>query len=115
MTLHEWSGVPAEAMNPKMTRRVIHAARITIARLEMLAGAHVPEHSHENEQITMVERGRLRFHFGSREVVVGPGQCLEIPPNLPHSVDVLEDSSVTDLFSPRREDWIRGEDAYLRG
>ena len=38
-----------------------------------------------------------------------------IPPNAPHLVEALEDSLATDLFSPIREDWIRGDDAYLRG
>jgi hypothetical protein len=26
----------------------------------------------------------------------------------------LEDTVVTDVFAPRREDWIAGDDAYLR-
>jgi hypothetical protein len=29
-------------------------------------------------------------------------------------VEALEDSLATDLFTPAREDWIRGDDAYLR-
>jgi len=29
-------------------------------------------------------------------------------------VEALEDSLAVDLFSPPREDWIRGDDAYLR-
>lgn len=114
MTLHEWRTILAEPMNPKVTRQVIHTPHMTIARLDMLAGAHVPEHAHVNEQVSMVERGLLRFHLAGREVLVGAGQSLEIPPEVPHSVDVLEDALVTDLFTPRREDWIRGDDAYLR-
>ena len=31
------------------------------------------------------------------------------------SVEALEDSVAVDLFAPVREDWRRGEDAYLRG
>jgi hypothetical protein len=30
-------------------------------------------------------------------------------------VEALEDSLVLDVFAPRREDWLRGDDAYLRG
>lgn len=115
MTLHEWNQIAGEAMNPKVVRRVIHTGRMTIARLELQAGAHVPEHAHENEQVSMVESGLLCFHLEGREVLVGPGQTLEIPSREPHSVDVIEDAVVTDVFAPRREDWIRGEDAYLRG
>jgi len=33
---------------------------------------------------------------------------------VPHSVEALEDCVALDLFSPRREDWLRGDDAYLR-
>ena len=62
----------------------------------------------------MVHTGKLVFHINDTEVTLGPGESLEIPPNVPHSVDVIEDSIVTDLFTPRREDWISGNDAYLR-
>jgi len=39
---------------------------------------------------------------------------MRLAPNQAHAVEVLEDSIVLDLFSPPREDWIRGDDAYLR-
>jgi quercetin dioxygenase-like cupin family protein len=39
---------------------------------------------------------------------------LQISGNEPHGVEALEDSVAFDLFSPVREDWIRGDDAYLR-
>jgi hypothetical protein len=29
-------------------------------------------------------------------------------------VEALEDTVAVDVFSPVREDWIRGDDAYLR-
>jgi quercetin dioxygenase-like cupin family protein len=62
----------------------------------------------------MVHAGKIVFHMEGQAIEVGPGQALEIPPNVPHSVDVLEDSIVTDYFTPRREDWLSGNDAYLR-
>ena len=59
--------------------------------------------------------GLLRFEIGDGEVVtLGAGESLVIPPHVPHSVLSEEDTDVTDVFAPRREDWIRGEDAYLR-
>ena len=75
----------------------------------------MPMHHHENEQVTVVESGSLLFFFPDREQVVKAGDILPIPPNLPHKVEALEDSVATDLFSPVREDWVRGDDAYLRG
>jgi hypothetical protein len=29
-------------------------------------------------------------------------------------VEALEDTVALDIFTPAREDWIRGDDAYLR-
>ena len=43
------------------------------------------------------------------------GASLLIESDVPHEVEALEDSVVLDVFAPRREDWIRGDDAYLRG
>jgi len=46
--------------------------------------------------------------------LVRGGEALRIPPNAPHMVEAMEDCIVTDLFAPRREDWISGDDSYLR-
>jgi len=103
-----------EQLNPKVGRRHFHANNMTIARLEIKKDAVVPEHSHINEQISMVESGALQFNIGGSERVVRGGEVLVIPPDVPHGVVALEDTVVVDMFSPTREDWIRGDDAYLR-
>jgi len=103
-----------EQLNPKVGRRAIHGTNVTIARLEIQKDATVPEHSHVNEQVTMVERGALQFSIEGREQIVRAGEVLVIPPHAPHGVVALEDTIVVDMFSPAREDWIRGDDAYLR-
>ena len=114
MRLHCWNEIPAEALNPFLTRRMLNTERLTIARLELRQGCEVPRHSHENEQVTTVESGCLRFFFDDSQIDVHPGQSLEIPSGAAHSVTALEDSVALDLFAPRREDWIQGGDSYLR-
>lgn len=109
-----WEAVPREQLNPKFRRRVFHGSHITVARLELAEGAIVPVHQHENEQISMVETGSLRFEFPDEHVTVRAGEALRIAPHRPHSVFALEATSVTDIFAPVREDWRRGDDAYLR-
>jgi quercetin dioxygenase-like cupin family protein len=109
-----WNTVPLENLSPLVSRRVIHTQHMTIAKLTLKKGAVVPLHHHENEQITMMESGALRFEMGGRNIVVRTGDVLPIPPNLPHMVEALEDTLATDVFTPPREDWIRGDDAYLR-
>ncbi|HWB96033.1 MAG TPA: cupin domain-containing protein [Bryobacteraceae bacterium] len=114
MQVFDWSRIEREQLNPQLTRQVIHGEKITVARLELVKGALVPLHSHANEQITVLERGSLRFVINGEEKVLRAGEVMEIPPHAPHSVLALEDSTAMDLFSPVREDWIRGDDAYLR-
>jgi len=114
MQVYRWNKVEKEQINPRLTRQMIHGETMTIARLEMKEGAFVPEHQHVNEQVTTVEAGRLKFVFGGKELIISAGESLQIPPNLPHSAEALEDSTAVDVFSPPREDWIRGDDAYLR-
>jgi len=101
-------------MNPLLSRQAIHGQNITIARIKLSKSALVPLHSHPNEQITMLERGALRFVVSGLETILRAGEVLAIPPHAPHMVEALEDSLAVDLFAPVREDWIRGDDAYLR-
>ena len=114
VTHYDWSSAPREALSEKLTRQVFHTELMTIARLEVKKGGVVPVHWHENEQVSMVLEGRLKFLLNDGDVIVGPGQTLVLPSMAPHGVEVLEDTVVVDVFTPRREDWLRGEDAYLR-
>jgi quercetin dioxygenase-like cupin family protein len=114
MQTYQWASIEKEQMNPFLVRQVIHGDMMTIARLELKKGCNVPAHSHHNEQIAMVQSGRILFNIDGVESILGAGETIRIPPNVPHFVDVIEDCIVFDLFSPRREDWIRGDDAYLR-
>ena len=114
MHLYDWNTMPEEKLNPLVTRRAVHTERMTIAKLRLSKGAIVPLHQHENEQVTMMDDGALRFEIGGRDIIVRAGESLVIPSNVPHLVEALEDSIATDLFTPPRQDWIAGDDAYLR-
>ena len=113
--MQRWSEEPVEQLSPTIGRQLIHTETMTLARIVLREGALVPRHEHENEQIATVLEGRLRFVVGDEERVVVAGETVPLPANVPHEVEALEDSVVLDVFSPAREDWRRGEDAYLRG
>ena len=114
MSAFSWEQIPPEQMNPLVSRRVMHGAQMTIAQVLLNKGAQVPEHHHPHEQTTMLKSGKLVFRMQGKEVVVEAGTLLNIPPHVPHAVEALEDSEAIDVFSPTRDDWQRGDDAYLR-
>jgi quercetin dioxygenase-like cupin family protein len=110
-----WETEPIEPLNDRIGRQMLNGDAMTLARITLAQGAVVPEHSHPNEQIATVLSGRLRFRLGGEERVVDAGSSVLIAGDVPHEVEALEDSVVLDAFAPRRDDWIRGDDAYLRG
>jgi quercetin dioxygenase-like cupin family protein len=113
-TLHAWKNVPAQEVTAGLMRQFVTASRVTIAKFDMKAGCVVPSHAHENEQVSYVISGALKFHVDGKDVVVSAGELLQIPPHVPHGVEVLEDAHVIDVFSPIRQDWIDGTDTYFK-
>ena len=116
-THYRWAEVPKEDVKWDLSRRLITGERLMIAHVYLDKGCLVPQHSHENEQLTYILQGRLRFFLGkdgSELVDVAAGEVLHIPPNLPHEAEALEDTLDVDVFSPPRQDWLDQTDAYLR-
>ena len=113
-----WDEVRREEMNALLDRRVITGERVMVAQVFLKKGCIVPRHTHHNEQVTYILQGALRFWIGEEpavERVVRAGEVLVIPSNLPHKAEALEDTLDLDVFSPPRQDWLDGTDAYLRG
>ncbi|HTU49739.1 MAG TPA: cupin domain-containing protein [Acidobacteriaceae bacterium] len=106
--------MPVEHLNPLIDRQFVAGERSMLARIILRKGSIVPQHSHDNEQISYVLEGALKFVIEGEELIVRSGEILVIPPNLPHSAEAIEDTVDLDIFCPPREDWIRGTDAYLR-
>lgn len=106
--------LPIEHLTPLIERQYVHGEQAMLARLLLRKGCVVPEHSHANEQITYVLDGALQFQIQGQKIVVGAGEMLVIPANVPHSAVALEDTIDLDVFCPPRADWIAGTDSYLR-
>ena len=117
--LAAWNDVPLEAVTDTISRRLFTGERMMLAHVHLKKGAIVPWHSHENEQITWIVEGALRFWLGEegsdgvQELVISAGETMYIPSNLPHKAEALEDTFDVDIFSPPRQDWLDGTDSYF--
>jgi quercetin dioxygenase-like cupin family protein len=108
--------MPKEIVTDTISRRIITGDDIMIAHVYLEKGAIVPQHSHHNEQVTYILEGALHFWIGddgSEEIVVGAGEVLHIPSNVPHRAQAIEDTLDVDVFSPPRADWLNGTDSYF--
>jgi len=114
---YRWDDMPKEEVSDMIDRRIINGDRMMLTHVYLKKGCIVPQHSHENEQLTYILEGSLHFWIGDngeQEVTVGPGEVLVIPSNVKHKAEALEDTLDVDVFCPPRQDWIDKTDAYLR-
>lgn len=117
VTLYTIDDIPLETVSPTLDRRLITGERIMLAHVYLKKGGIVPLHHHENEQLSYVLEGTLKFWIGAEdgeEVMVRRGEVLHIPSNVPHKALALEDTLDVDIFSPPRQDWLDKTDEYLR-
>ncbi len=110
----KWKDVEVEPLNPQLGRQMVTGENLMIARVLLKKGCIVPEHSHENEQLTYILEGALKFWIDGKEIVVHAGEVLCIPPHMPHKAQAVEDTVDLDVFYPPRQDWLNKSDAYLR-
>ena len=117
VTWYRWNDMDIETVTDTLSRRLITGDRMMIAHVYLKKGCIVPKHSHENEQLTYILEGSLKFWIGEDqkdELIVAAGEVLHIPSNVPHKAEALEDTLDVDVFSPPRQDWLDKSDAYLR-
>lgn len=117
VTFFRWDEMPKEKVTDMLDRRLITGDRMMLAHVYLKKGCVVPKHQHENEQLTYILEGALRFEIGEngeKEVIVRAGEVLHIPSNVWHRAEALEDTLDVDIFDPPRQDWLNKTDAYLR-
>jgi quercetin dioxygenase-like cupin family protein len=114
----KWEEMPKEKLSDRIDRRMITGEKVMLTHVYLRKGAVVPMHAHANEQITYILEGKIRFWIETEDadpIILGPGEVLTLPSNLPHSAEALEDTLDVDIFAPPREDWLNKDDDYLRG
>lgn len=114
-----WDEMEKESVTDGIERRIITGERMMLTHVYLKRGAVVPRHSHDNEQLTYILEGTLRFWIGDGEaeaevIDVRAGEVLHIPSNVPHMAEALEDTLDVDVFSPPRQDWLDKTDDYFR-
>ena len=117
VTFYRWEDMPREKLSDVLERRLITGERMMLSHVYLKQGAIVPRHQHENEQLTYILEGGLRFWIGEDEaqmIDVMAGEVLHIPSLVFHKAEALADTLDVDVFSPPRQDWLDKTDDYLR-
>ena len=92
---------------PGVQRRTIATGKSMYQmRAELWAGSRVPEHTHPQEQIAHVIKGRMKLIVSGVPHEMTAGDAFYLASNVPHGVETIEETTVIDTFSPPRDDYL---------
>jgi quercetin dioxygenase-like cupin family protein len=102
-----WSTIPIEKVSDGIERQMFVGYKVMICRFRFKPFLVTPEHEHPHEQMTIVERGKVRFFIGGEERIASAGDVLHFPSNTWHGATMMDEEVVLiDIFSPLREDFL---------
>ncbi len=105
MTCYSSQDIPQRELFPGCRAKLIHTLNMTISQVSLDAGALVPEHSHDHEQVSSVIEGAFEFTIKGTTHILGPGDVAVIPSKALHVGKALTDCFILDVFYPVREDY----------
>src|SRR3979409_375689 len=95
IAMHQsWQEVPSQRIAEGVERQMVVGERLMMCRLTLQPHVDTRVHSHPHEQMTIVERGRVRFTIDGRARIVGAGEVLHFPPNVSHGATMLDEEVV---------------------
>jgi quercetin dioxygenase-like cupin family protein len=102
-----WSSIPVEHPAEGIERQLVVGQRMMICRFRFAPFLVTPEHEHPHEQMTIVERGRVRFFIEGEERIANAGDILHFPPGCWHGATMMDAEVVLiDIFTPVRDDFL---------
>lgn len=103
----DWTNVPVEQLETGIERQMIVGDNLMICRLRFAPQVVTAPHDHPHEQMTLVERGRVRFIIGEKERIAQAGDVLHFPSGCWHGATMLDEEVILiDIFTPVREDFL---------
>ena len=89
-----WQDVPVDEALPGVVRQSVSGESFTVVRYTYQPGSVFPEHSHPEEQLTIVHSGEIEFTVGDATVILKEGMLAVIPPGVSHGARVIGDIAV---------------------
>jgi quercetin dioxygenase-like cupin family protein len=87
-------------------KTLVHGDKTLMGKFKLAKESRIPVHNHPHEQTGVIISGKLRFKIEEELFEAESGDSWCIPGGIQHSVEVLEDSEVIEVFSPVREDYL---------
>ena len=99
-TVTRWPADAGQVTINKIRAR-LEREGLSPSRFDMIPGDSFPDHSHSEAEIRWVTSGKMRVVIGNEEIILGPGDRLDLAPNIVHSADVAGDEVVVTVCASR--------------
>ncbi len=100
-----WGETDQEQVDPKLSQRVFTTNNVMVVHYVYEPGLEFEQHSHPQEQVTIIQTGRLLITLEGEQIELKKGDVCFIAPNVPHATTVLGNQRVESIsiFSPVAE------------
>ena len=101
------SDVKLESVGEGVQRRVLsYSDNIMVVEVNFKKNSIGAVHSHTHEQCSYVKKGKFEFEIDDKKEIVEEGDSIYFSPNSKHGTLCLEEGTVIDIFTPKREDFL---------
>jgi quercetin dioxygenase-like cupin family protein len=87
-------------------QNLAYGERTHMAKFILHTGGSVQLHSHPQEQTGFLIQGKMVMTIDGKEYSLQAGDSWSIAGNVTHGVEVEEECTVIEVFSPLREDYL---------
>lgn len=87
-------------------KTLVYGDKTLLSEFKIGQGNSIPKHHHSCEQTGYLVSGSLLLTIGDESYDVAPGDSWSIPSNITHSAASLEDSTIVEVFSPVRKEYL---------
>lgn len=102
MKVRHWEKKQDGPRTEAAVRKMLEEQGYRVSRYVYPPGTFFPEHTHGIDKIDAVLAGRFRMTVAGEEVILGPGDWIEVPRGTVHSAEVVGDEPVVSLDATRR-------------
>ena len=102
MSVERWDEESDGPVSEATLRERFEQRGYAVSRYTYSPGTYFPDHTHDVDKIDAVLSGTFRIVLEGEEVVLGPGDSVEVPRGAVHSAEVVGDEPVVSLDAVKR-------------
>lgn len=95
-----------QALEGVTYKTLTYGKHTSLSEFKLQKDSTIPNHTHQHEQTGYMISGKMTFIIDGKRFNTTPGDSWSIPGNVEHGVEVHEDSTVIEVFSPVREEYL---------